>query len=129
MDEPQEPKMTPFDQMLSDDNLQLLKASIPYAPLQMQGVLSIFAKFKELQHVCSISRRPPAMRMMSQESGTALPEMLQDIGRYTNGNMKETFESLSNTFAMMEMFQTLQATGALQNYNQEGDADHESMDE
>lgn len=129
MDEPQEPKMTPFDRMLSDDSLQLLKASIPYAPLQMQGVLSVFAKLKELQHVFSLSRRPPAMRMMSQDSGTALPEMLQDIGRYTNGNMKETFENLSNTLAMMKMFQTLQTSSALQNYNQEGEEDYERMDE
>lgn len=109
MDEPQEPKMTPFDQMINDDRLQMLKASIPYVPLQMQGFLSVFAEIIELQNVLSLSRRPPNLRMMSQGAhSSSLLDMLQDIGHYANGNLKETFDSLSSALSMMQMFQSFQ---------------------
>lgn len=109
MDEPQEPKMTPFDQMINDDSLQMLKASIPYVPLQMQGFLSVFAKIKELQNVLSLSRRPPNVRMMSQGAhSSSLLDMLQDIGHYANGSMKGAFEGLSSALSMMQLFQSFQ---------------------
>lgn len=129
MDEPQEPKMTPFDQMINDDNLQLLKASIPYAPLKLQGFLSVLAKLQELQHAFHLSARPPAMHMMSQEPPAALPEMLQDIGQYTNGSMRETFEGISSALSMIQMMQSLQQMESQIQPNQEGDPEYGRMDE
>lgn len=126
MDEPQEPKMTPFDQMISDDSLQMLKAYIPYAPLQMQGFLSVFAEIRELQNVLSLSRRPPTMHMMSQATNSnSFQDMLQDIGRYTNGSLKETFDSLTSAFSMMQMLQSFQGMNQGMNFQ---NMDFQNMD-
>lgn len=109
MEDPQEPRMTPFDQMLSDDGLQMLKASIPYVPVQMQGFLSVFAKVRELQNALSLTRKPPAMHMMSQNMGTTSTlDMLRDIGRYAAGDLKPMFDNLSSAFSAFQMLQTFQ---------------------
>ena len=109
MDEPQEQKMTPFDQMISDDNLQLLKASIPYAPVKMQGFLSVLVKAKELETVLSLTRKKSSVQMKSQEiPDSSFTDMLSDIGRYTSGSMKEMFDGISQAMSMFEMFQNLQ---------------------
>lgn len=34
--------MTPLDQMVSSESLQILKAAVPYAPPSMQKFLSVF---------------------------------------------------------------------------------------
>lgn len=112
MDELHGQRMTPFDQMISDDGLQILKASIPYVPTRMQGMLSIFAKVKELQNVLSFSRRLPSMHMASQEGHGSMMEMFQDIGQYTNGSMKGTFDNLNSMLSMMQMFQSFQNSDA-----------------
>lgn len=112
MDELHGQRMTPFDQMISDDSLQILKASIPYVPTRMQGMLSILAKVKELQNVLSFSRRLPSMHMASQEEHGSMMEMLQDIGNYTSSSMKETFDNLNSMLSMVQMFQSFQNSDA-----------------
>lgn len=109
MDEPLEPKMTPFDRMINDDRLQLLKAVIPYAPFPMQVTLSVFAKVQELQHVMAFSQKRPSLSMMSKEVEPSLLEMLQDIGQYAGPNVKETFDSITLALSMMEMLQAQQS--------------------
>lgn len=109
MDEPQEQKMTPFDQTISDDTLQLLKASIPYAPAKIQGFLSVLVKMKELETVISLTRKKSSIQMMSKEGPDfSLTDMLSDIGRYTSGTMKEIFDKISQAMTMFEMFQSFQ---------------------
>lgn len=112
MDELHGQRMTPFDQMISDDSLQILKASIPYVPTRMQGMLSILAKVKELQNVLSFSRSLPSMHMASQEEHGSMMEMFQDIGHYTSGSMKETFDNLNSMLSMVQMFQSFQNSDA-----------------
>lgn len=121
MDELHGQRMTPFDQMISDDSLQILKASIPYVPTRMQGMLSILAKVKELQNVLSFSRRLPSMHMASQKEHGSMMEMLQDIGNYTSGSMKETFDNLNSMLSMVQMFQSFQNSDA-------GSMDFSNMD-
>lgn len=43
-------KMTPFDQLISTQSLQILKLLIPYTPPENQRFLAVYTKFLELQH-------------------------------------------------------------------------------
>ena len=39
--------MTPLDQMLAQDSLQMLKAAVPYFPADVQRVFALYAKMME----------------------------------------------------------------------------------
>lgn len=108
MSEPREPRMTPLDQMISNDNLQLLKAAIPYAPPSMRSTLSVYAKFRELQSVLELSRRPPAVQMMSSGQARGM-DVLQELGSYTSGQLHEMVQNLSSALETLQMFQMYQA--------------------
>lgn len=107
--------MTPLDQMISDDRLQLLKAAIPYAPAAMRNTLSVYAKFRELQSVMALAQQPPAVQMMSSGPGPARGlEMLKDIGSYTSGQIHDLFEQMSSameTLRMLQMYQEMAEGG------------------
>ena len=49
--------MTPLDQMVSSESLQILKAAVPYAPPSARKLLSVFAKFQEFKTALSLFPR------------------------------------------------------------------------
>ena len=62
--------MTPLDQMLAQDSLQMLKAAVPYFPADVQRVFALYAKMMELSHtIAMFSGGPAELMMMSEESG------------------------------------------------------------
>ena len=64
--------MTPLDQMLAQDSLQMLKAAVPYFPADAQRVFALYAKMMELSHtIAMFSGGPAELMMMSEESGTS----------------------------------------------------------
>ena len=46
--------MTPLDQMLAQDSLQMLKAAVPYFPADAQRVFALYAKMMELSHTIAM---------------------------------------------------------------------------
>ena len=46
--------MTPLDQMIAQDQLQMLKAAIPYASFGLQPSLAILSKLLELQRTIQL---------------------------------------------------------------------------
>ena len=46
--------MTPLDQMLAQDSLQMLKAAVPYFPADVQRVFALYAKMMELSHTIAM---------------------------------------------------------------------------
>ena len=57
--------MTPLDQMVSGESLQLLKAAVPYLPQQGQRILSVYAKFAELKNTLALFSQTREMSAMS----------------------------------------------------------------
>ena len=76
--------MTPLDQMLAQDSLQMLKAAVPYFPADAQRVFALYAKMMELSHtIAMFSGGPAELMMMSEESGTSQPlDILQQLRTY-----------------------------------------------
>lgn len=76
-------QMTPLDQMIAQDQLQMLKAAIPYASFGLQPSLAILSKWLELQRTIQLFSRPADLSMMSVDAPHVSPlEMLQDISRF-----------------------------------------------
>lgn len=73
--------MTPLDQMLAQDSLQMLKAAVPYFPADVQRVFALYAKMMELSHtIAMFSGGPAELMMMSEESGASQPlDILQQL--------------------------------------------------
>ena len=79
-------QMTPLDQMIAQDQLQMLKAAIPYASFGLQPSLAILSKWLELQRTIQLFSRPADLSMMSVDAPHVSPlEMLQDISRFAAG--------------------------------------------
>ena len=60
--------MTPLDQMIAQDQLQMLKAAIPYASFGLQPSLAILSKWLELQRTIQLFSRPADLSMMSVDA-------------------------------------------------------------
>ena len=61
-------QMTPLDQMIAQDQLQMLKAAIPYASFGLQPSLAILSKWLELQRTIQLFSRPADLSMMSVDA-------------------------------------------------------------
>ncbi len=101
--------MTPLDQMVSGESLQLIKAAVPYLPHQGQRLLSVYAKFAELRNTLALFSQPREMSAMSQPERLSLPpmELLDELARYSGGALRENVKNIQQAFtlalAMKEM--------------------------
>ena len=86
--------MTPLDQMLAQDSLQMLKAAVPYFPADAQRVFALF------------SGGPAELMMMSEESGTSQPlDILQQLRTYAGESQKEMIDQILFAFHALEILQ------------------------
>ena len=94
-----------LDEMISEDQVEILKAAMPYLPAQGQRFISVYAKFLELSNTIRLFSRPQAdMQMHAQEQFTADPlEMLSACSKVCHGPLKEKLENITNTFLMIQM--------------------------
>lgn len=101
--------MTPLDEMVGRDDLQMLKAMVPYLSRQGQQFVSVYSKFMELRNTLSLFSSP--MQAMSAAEGhkSATPvEMLTDIRRFLGKENQGKIDQLIETFAMLQMLDAMQ---------------------
>ena len=90
-------QMTPLDQMIAQDQLQMLKAAIPYASFGLQ-----------LQRTIQLFSRPADLSMMSVDAPHVSPlEMLQDISRFAAGPQRDLLSQMFQTMQMIQMLQNI----------------------
>ena len=99
-----------LDEMIAEDQVEILKAAMPYLPAQGQRLISVYAKFLELSNTIRLFSQPQAdMQMHAQEQFTADPlEMLTACSKVCRGPAKERIDSLINTMAMVQLFELSQ---------------------
>ena len=106
-------QMTPLDQMIAQDQLQMLKATIfrtlsPYASFGLQPSLAILSKWLELQRTIQLFSRPADLSMMSVDAPHVSPlEMLQDISRFAAGPQRDLLSQMFQTMQMIQMLQNI----------------------
>lgn len=118
--------MTPLDQMVSGESLQLLKAAVPYLPQQGQRILSVYAKFAELKNTLTLFSQPREMSAMSQPERREPPpmEFLEELSRYSSGAFRENVKNLEQAFALALAMQEMSAQEV-----QGGEEDERRVDE
>ena len=85
---------TPSDELIHSDQIELLKAAMPYLPRSGQQFASVFAKFLELQETFHVFLEPI--------------EMLSACSKVCHGPAKEKIDTLLNTMAMIQIFELSQ---------------------
>ncbi len=105
-------KMTPFDQLISTQSLQILKLLIPYTPPENQHFLAVYTKFLELQHTINFFQNFHSdIHSQNFERKAFSPmHIIQEIRPYISEQIAETFDTLLNMMDMMETFQTMNDT-------------------
>ena len=99
---------TPSDELIHSDQIELLKAAMPYLPRSGQQFASVFAKFLELQETFHVFPEPQGAPP-TQDFTTKNPIALQSAcSKYCNGHAKEKIDTLLNTMAMIQIFELSQ---------------------
>ena len=103
-------KMTPLDQMLSSESLQVLKAAVPYAPPSMQKFLSVWSKMQELKNALSFYSRTPGLQAMSIDTPKPSAfDILSEISQFAVGETKTNLENMTSALTALQMFQAMQS--------------------
>lgn len=108
---------TPFDAMLQNRSIQMLKTIIPYAPSQQQRTLSILVKYMELgDTIAFFDNSIHSMEICSEAS----PEentikMMSELRAFCTEKEKETLDNILNFFQMFSMYDVLFTSKGLVN--------------
>lgn len=110
MDSENQIPFTPFDSMIMQDSIQILKASMPYFPAPFQSTLAAYIKLRELMNTLSLYRtRQTDLSAMSVNTEHVSPvDMLQEIRRYQGESAQEKVDQLLfilNAVQLMQMNQ------------------------
>lgn len=96
-----------LDEMVAEDQVEVLKAAMPYLPPSGQRFVSVYAKFLELSNTIRLFSKPePTGQMQTQEYIEPDPlEMLSACSKVCHGPVRERIDSLINTLAMVQLLE------------------------
>ena len=102
--------MTPLDQMVSSESLQILKGPRCHTRLHLpENCFPYSRNFRSLKPRSPFSRIPASLSAMSVETPEVSSfEMLEEIRRFALGRSKENIESLISALSTMQIFQAMQ---------------------
>lgn len=98
---------TAFDQLVSDENSQMLKAMIPYLSFSGQRILAAYAKTQELRNTIQMFSRPQNDVQICSSRAADPMGMLKDIRKFSYGQNRKQLDQAVNMFAMLEMLMTM----------------------
>lgn len=97
-----------LDEMINGDSVQILKAALPYLPSSGQSVVSVFAKFLELQNTIHFFHSSKGnMEICSRQKSDPV-EMLTACSNACHGPAKEKLNNMINTLLMLQMLELSQ---------------------
>ncbi len=92
--------MTPFDCLVTPDELYMMKLMLPYTPSVTQKFLAVFIKFQELRHTISYFHGFPS---------NSSQNLLRELIPYMSKEEKETMEQMESMMQMMDMMKSMQS--------------------
>ena len=107
--------MTPFDEMVSSPELQMIKLLIPYIPASGRQMLAAFTKISELRETLSLfGRKHGGLKAQSREGGTpaSIIEILDSFRPYLGTHeceMLDMFMRVREMMSVMEMMRNASA--------------------
>lgn len=93
--------MTPFDQYISNQSLQMTKLLIPFMPPNAQRMMAVYVKFLEFRYTLS------SFRTMRQKQNSP-EDILNSLKPYMSSSDAESFDQMMNMMSMMSMAQEMQ---------------------
>ena len=109
MDDASLTPMTPLDSMVSDDTLQMMKATLPYLPPRQARMLAVLAKFQELKNTLSMQPvRSDAFQAMSASApldNDALLNALKTYGGEKGRQMVNNVQQMKDMFQLISLMQ------------------------
>lgn len=105
-------KMTSFDRIVQNKNLQLIKAAIPHMNSAEQKFLSVYVKVLELMNAVSLVNNPEeSVKICSvEQEGEPTLNMLNDIRCYCSETEKESIDLLINFMNAYQLYRTYKAS-------------------
>lgn len=98
---------TRFDQLVSDDQSQILKACIPYLSPRSQQLLSVFTKVRELSNTLSLFQGNQPELQICSSPAVSPSELLNDIRHFSYGKSREQLDQISNFLVMLQLMQVM----------------------
>ena len=101
------PGLTPFDHMVSDNQLQIIKAAIPYLSSREQQFFSVYVKYIELEHTLKLVSDSNSNVLSSCSIGEnphSTSDMLTAIKQYCTEIEKEIIDLISNFLSAYQMY-------------------------
>lgn len=105
----QEIRLTDFDYLVTDPQLQMVKAAIPYLQLPQQRAVSAFVKVMEIRRTMNLfqGEEVSAMGINPGAPRKATPqEILQAVKPYAGPREREMIDTLENIQLMIQAMQT-----------------------
>ena len=105
--------MTPVDLAAGGEQLQLLKALVPYLAAGMQKPFVLLIKCMEIRNLTAFFSRPAELTAQNARANPSLFEILPEISPYLPSQQREQFSQILPLLEMMQLFSSM---------NQEGEA-------
>lgn len=102
-------RLTEFDYLMADPQLQMMKAALPYMQAPQQRMFSMLIKMQELHKTMELfdGGDLSAMGLSDQSASRPSPmEMLQAMKPYAGPRERDMIEMLENLQIMMQAMQT-----------------------
>ena len=93
--------MTPFDQYISNQSLQMTKLLIPFLPPQSQRMIAVYVKFLEFRHTISFFRN-------MRQNASSPEDIFDGLKPYLSPSDLESFDQMQNMMNMMSMMNMMQ---------------------
>ena len=89
--------------MVTNKNMQLIKAVIPYINNNLGNYIGMYIKFKELQNAIRINSNIAISVMNCDKHSNNIENMFEDIKDFLNDDQRETIDTMMTMMEMMSM--------------------------
>ena len=103
--------MTPVDLAAGGEELQLLKALVPYLALGLQKPFVLLIKCMEIRNLTAFFSRPAELTAQNARANPSLFEILPEISPYLPSQQREQFSQILPLLEMMQLFSSINQEG------------------
>ena len=114
MEKEKELCMTPVDLAAGGEQLQLLKALVPYLAAGMQKPFVLLIKCMEIQNLAAFFSRPPVLSAQTADTSGktyGFSEILSEISPYLPRQQRELFSQIQPLLEMLQLFSAMNQSG------------------
>jgi len=103
--------LTAIDQIANGDQLQMIKAALPYMMQPEQKYAAIYTKIMEIQNILSFYQETQDISICSlEQEETSIIDVFQDLKKYCPESQKAPLEQYIQIIQIMNIFQSSKST-------------------